>query len=352
MRTDDRALPTPASRVTWMLWALTLGSFLTTSSGATRSPFLLDMAHDLDTDLMAIANLMAAMSVTWGIASLVAGTASDRFGRKVILTGAIVLVGAAMGGIGLAGSYPAAVLWVLAGGVGGGSFMGTVFATVSDHVQPARRGSALGWVMTGQSVSLVLGVPLATLIGAQAGWRGAHLAFAALTVLVGLAMLLLVPRRGAFQATAREAAAAAPLETILTPRILALLSSGAAERVCFAAMTVYLATFLLSTYNVPLQGLAVALLLITLGNLVGNMLGGQLADRVRSRELLYGISLVATGLVGAATLALDARPGALRRPRIPLCAGELDRAAVVHGGAQRGAGGGARHRPRPERHLQ
>lgn len=284
-------------RVTLMLWALTLGSFLTTSSGATRSPFLLDMAHDLDTDLMAVANLMAAMSVTWGIASLVAGAASDRFGRKAILTAAIVLVGAAMGGIGLADSYLAAVIWVLAGGIGGGSFMGTVFATVSDHVQPARRGSALGWVMTGQSVSLVLGVPLATLIGAQAGWRGAHLAFAALTVLVGLAMLLLVPRRGAFQATAREAAAAAPLATILTPRILALLGSGAAERVCFAAMTVYLATFLLTTYTIPLEGLAVALLLVTLGNLLGNMLGGQIADRVRSRELFYNLSMVATGLV-------------------------------------------------------
>jgi DHA1 family inner membrane transport protein len=280
-----------------MLWALTLGSFLTTSSGATRSPFLLDMAHDLNTDLMAVANLMAAMSVTWGLASLVAGTASDRFGRKAILTGAIVLVGAAMGGIGLAESYAVAVLWVLAGGVGGGGFMGTVFATVSDHVLPARRGSALGWVMTGQSVSLVVGVPLATLIGAQVGWRGAHLAFAALTVLVGLTMLLLVPRRGAFQATAREAAAAAPLATIMTPRILGLLASGAAERVCFAAMMVYLATFLIVTYEVPLEGLAVALLLVTLGNLVGNMLGGQIADRVRSRELLYGLSMVATGLV-------------------------------------------------------
>jgi DHA1 family inner membrane transport protein len=280
-----------------MLWALTLGAFLTTSSGATRSPFLLDMARDLDTDLMAVANLMAAMSVTWGIASLVAGTASDRFGRKAILTAAIVLVGAAMAGIGVADSYTMAVLCVLAGGIGGGSFMGTVFATVSDHVQPARRGSALGWVMTGQSLSLVLGVPLATMIGAQAGWRGAHLVFSALTILVGLAMLLSVPRRGQYQASAREAAAAAPLQTIMTPRILALLSSGTTERVCFAAMSVYLATFLIATYQVPLEGLAVALLLITLGNLIGNVLGGQIADRVRSRELTYGLSLAVTGLI-------------------------------------------------------
>src|SRR3954466_15323768 len=178
MTTDVRA--TTARRVTLMLWALSLGTFLATSSGATRSPFLLDMARDLDTDLMAVANLMAAMSVTWGITSLIAGTTSDRLGRKVILTGAIVLVGAAMAGVGLAGSYPSAVLWVLAGGIGGGSFMGTVFATVSDHVTPARRGGALGWVMTGQSLSLVLGVPLATIIGSQAGWRGAHMAFAAM----------------------------------------------------------------------------------------------------------------------------------------------------------------------------
>jgi DHA1 family inner membrane transport protein len=294
MSLDDRAAVSD-KRVSLMLWALTLGAFLTTSSGATRSPFLLDMARDLDTDLMAVANLMAAMSVTWGITSLIAGTASDRLGRKVILTGAIVLVGLAMGGVGTAQSYTAAVLWVLAGGVGGGSFMGTVFATVSDHIAPGRRGSALGWVMTGQSLSLVLGVPITTLIGAQLGWRGAHISFAGLTVLVGLSMLLLVPRRGAYQASAREAAAAAPLKTILTPRILSLLISGVAERVCFAAMSVYLATFLISTYQVPLEGLALALLLVTLGNLVGNMAGGQLADRVRSRELLYGVSLVLTG---------------------------------------------------------
>jgi DHA1 family inner membrane transport protein len=301
MTVDGGSAATP-QRVTLMLGALTLGAFLTTSSGATRSPFLLDMAHDLDTDLMAVANLMAAMSVTWGITSLIAGTASDRLGRKAILTGAIVLVAVAMAGVGLAGSYSAAVLWVLAGGVGGGSFMGTVFATVSDHVPPARRGGSLGWVMTGQSLSLVLGVPLATIIGAQAGWRGAHLTFAGLTVLVGLAMLLLVPRRGAYQVTARDAAAAAPLKTIMTPRILSLLISGTTERVCFAAMSVYLATFLISTYGVPLEGLAVALLLVTLGNLVGNMVGGQLADRVRSRELLYAASLAVTGLVAVPLL--------------------------------------------------
>ena len=49
--------------------------------------------------------------------------------------------------------------------------MGTVFATVSDHVPRAQRGRALGWVITGQSLSLAVGVPLVTLLGALGGWR-------------------------------------------------------------------------------------------------------------------------------------------------------------------------------------
>ncbi|MCC7367774.1 MAG: MFS transporter [Chloroflexi bacterium] len=287
-----------ASRGVWlMIVVLTCGTFLATSSGTTRSPFLLDMAQDLGTDLPAVANLVAIMSVSWGIMSLVAGTLSDRVGRKNILVGAVIGVGAAMVGIGTAQTYPVAVFWALAGGIGGGSFMGTVFATVSDHVGPATRGRSLGWVMTGQSLSLVLGVPVATLIGAQIGWRGAHLTFAAATILVGLSILLVVPRRGQFQATAREAAAGAPLQTILRPRILSLLISGTTERVCFAAMSVYQATFLISTYHVSLDVLAGALLLVALGNLFGNMAGGQLADRVASREGMYGLSLVLTGLI-------------------------------------------------------
>lgn len=284
-------------RITLMLWALTAACFLTTSSGATRSPFLLDMARDLETDLTSVANLMAIMAVSWGIMSLVAGTVSDRVGRKPILVGAVIAVGVAMAGVGVARTYPEAVFWGLAGGVGGGSFMGTVFATVSDHVEPSGRGRSLGWVMTGQSLSLVLGVPISTLIGAQMGWRGAHIVFALITILVGLAMLALTPRRGRFQVTGREAAGAAPLQTILTPRVLALLISGTTERVCFAAMSVYFATFLIATYHVSLDVLAFVLLLVALGNLFGNMLGGQFADRLPSKEGFYGLSLVLTGVV-------------------------------------------------------
>ena len=123
----------------------------------------------------------------------------------------------------------------------------------------------------------------------------------------------------------------------MTPRILSLLISGTTERVCFAAMSVYLATFLIATYDVPLEGLAVALLLVTLGNLIGNMAGGQLADRVRSRELLYGVSLAVTGLIALPLLLWT--PGleiSIGLGFVYTLANAIGR-PVVHGGAERGA---------------
>jgi len=280
-----------------MLGSLSLAAFLASSSAVSRAPFLLDMARDLETDLTAVANLMSITSVSWGVISLVAGTASDRFGRKTILATAFMTLSVSIIGLALASSFLSAAAWSLLAGFGGGAFMGTVFATVADHVPGARRGRALGWIMTGQSLSLVLGAPLATLIGAQLGWRGAHVVQGVVSLLVGVALWLTVPRRGSFQASSREAAAAAPLRTVLEPRILSLLMAGTTERICYGAMAVYLATFLIATYSVALQELALALLLVTLGNLIGNVLGSQIADRTPSREVVFAGSLVLTAAV-------------------------------------------------------
>ena len=83
----DGSVATTPRRVTLMLWALTFGAFLTTSSGATRSPFLLDMAHDLDTDLMAVANLMAVKETVDDVLKL---TGRDQFAEFTLMDGSKV----------------------------------------------------------------------------------------------------------------------------------------------------------------------------------------------------------------------------------------------------------------------
>jgi predicted MFS family arabinose efflux permease len=279
-----------------MLVTLTVVTFLVNASATALAPFLLEIAQDLDTTLGPAANLIAVMSVSWGVVSVTAGAASDRIGRRPVLVAAVLTLGVARLGFTLSQSYGAAVMWQLLAGVGGGGFMGTVFATVSDRVAVTQHGRALGWVITGQSLSLVAGVPLVTLLGAFGGWRMAIAVQAGTMLVAAAAVWLSVPgRRGRAAALGRSHAR---LRGLLGTRILALLLASTMERTCFAAVAVYLSAFLLETYAIPMRSLALALALVALGNLAGNVLGGGLADRAVARPLVYAVTSILTGALG------------------------------------------------------
>jgi predicted MFS family arabinose efflux permease len=289
-----------------MLGTLSVVTFLVTGSAIALSPFLLHLARDLGASLAAVANLVALMSVSWGVVSVTAGAISDRVGRRPVLVAAVLALGASRLGLALSHDYVVATLWQLLAGVGGGGFMGTVFAAVSDRVPIAQRGRALGWVITGQSLSLVVGVPLVTLLGAVGGWRVAVAAHAGTALIAAVALWLAVPAVPAVGAAPDRARAG--LRGLVGTRIVALLLANTMERTCFAAMTVYLATFLLVTYGVAMEALALALGLVALGNLAGNLLGGWVADRVRARPLAFAVA--------SATTAVLALPLMLWRPGV------------------------------------
>jgi MFS transporter, DHA1 family, inner membrane transport protein len=278
------------------LVTLSVVTFLVTGSAIALAPFLLDVARDLGATLAAVANLVALMSVSWGVTSIIAGAASDRVGRRPVLVIAVLALGTARLGLAFSHGYAVAALWQLLAGVGGGGFTGTVFAAVSDRVPAAQRGRALGWVITGQSLSLVVGVPLVTLLGAFGGWRVAIAAQASTALIAAVAVWLAVPGGVAVPAAAGRPRAG--LRSQVGIRTLALLAASTMERTCFAAISVYLATFLIATYGVAMEALALALALVAMGNLAGNVLGGWLADRAVARPLVFAGASAMTGVLG------------------------------------------------------
>jgi DHA1 family inner membrane transport protein len=288
------------SRRLGLLVALSGAALLATATTVGISPFLLNIAADLNTDLIAAGNLVALQSLAWGAASVFAGAASDRLGRRPILVVGCLLLVVSGVGVALADSYAAVAIWRLIGGIGGGAYMGTVFATVSDHVPAAQRGRSLGWVVTGQSFALVLGVPVMTLAGAVWGWRGAVLGHA-LAMLVGaLGVWLAVPHALSRVSHARLSPRA--MARLVGPRVLALLLAGSTERVCYSVVAVFLPTYLLTRYTIEPGPLALGLSLVAMGNLAGNLLGGQLTDRLPATQLVVAGSLALAGLLAVPVL--------------------------------------------------
>ncbi|MFN8524315.1 MAG: MFS transporter [Chloroflexota bacterium] len=294
---------------------LAAATFVINVNATSLAPFLLQIADELAVGMLAAGILIAVSSVVWGTASAFSGALSDRFGRKPLLIGGLALLIVSPLGLASAQSYPAAVFWRVLSGVGGGTFMGSVFATVADRFPSERRGQALGWIVTGMSLSMVAGVPGVTFLGSLLGWRGA-IASQAVAIAAALVLVIMVVPGGVLDGRSRRSSSV-PLRQVLRPRVVALLLANTMERLCYAGVVVYLATFLIATYGLDYATLALILALVAIGNLAGNMVGGFLADHLPDRLLTAAGALVATGLLAWPLLGLE--PGIWISAGIGVC---------------------------------
>ncbi|HKQ26268.1 MAG TPA: MFS transporter [Burkholderiales bacterium] len=278
-----------------MLIALCAATFFVSSAGVSTAPFINLITRDLSTTLPAVAHLFSIQAFAWGVTSLVAGMVSARFGQRAILVSGILLMGVTRLGLAAADTYAAAVVWQILSGIGGGAFMGIVYAAVSEHASPGIRGRAMSWVITGQSLSLVIGVPLVTLLGAFGGWRGAVATHGVLVLVSAIAVRLATPPDP--PAIPHAERTKIPYTMLLKPKLIALLVAGTTERMCFAAIAIFLPAYLQFAYDATLGGLALVLALVAAGNLVGNIVGGRIADRTRSKARVFAIGSALTAVV-------------------------------------------------------
>lgn len=296
----------PSRSLPWaLIGAACLGSFAATSSGTTRAPFLLEMSHDLDVALPLVANLVSLTATAWGLTSAFGGWMSDVIGRRPILIAAPFALALTLVAQAAAGSFFWVAVWAAVGGGCAGAFTGVVFAEVSARVPDSQRGRALGWVMSGQSLTLVVGIPMAAALGSVFGWRGWLLCVAGLSIAAVISLFLTLGRGNAGHT--RPAGARPSMRAALSPKVLGLLGTGVAERICYGLAVVYFATFMQVTYHMSLLELALPLAVFALGNIAGTLLGGQLADRLRDRLLTFAVAMALSGV--AAVILFTWHPG-------------------------------------------
>jgi DHA1 family inner membrane transport protein len=290
------SVPVPSSRnLPWaLIGAACLGSFAATSSGTTRAPFLIDMAQDLGVAMPLVANLVSLTATAWGFTSALGGWMSDVVGRRPLLIASPFLLALTLAAQAGAGSFFWVAVWATLGGGCAGAFTGVVFAEVSGRVPDSQRGRALGWVMSGQSLTLVVGVPMAAAVGSLIGWRGWLLCVGALSLAACLSLVFTVGHGSAGHM--RGGARRPSLRAALSRRVLGLLGTGVAERICYGLAAVYFATFMQMTYGMSLLELAIPLAVFALGNVAGTVLGGQLADRLRDRLLTFAVAMASSAV--------------------------------------------------------
>ena len=148
--------------------------------------------------------LVSAYTLSAAVASVLCGLYVDRFDRKRAL---LFLYGGFAVSTLLCAAAPD-YAWLLAARSISGAFGGVagaaVYSIVGDIIPDARRGTAMGIVMTAFPISAVAGVPLGLTLANMFNWRAPFIFLAVVSTLVFFAAAWLLPRMDAHVAQARS----------------------------------------------------------------------------------------------------------------------------------------------------
>jgi MFS family permease len=130
---------------------------------------------------------------TWGVAQLATGALSDRWGRKWLIAGGMLLQAAALAAMVVwRGLGP----WIASGvalGVGTAMVYPTLLAVIGDVAHPAWRGSAVGVYRLWRDLGYAVGALLAGMLADLFGMGTAIAVVAALTAASGLLVAVRMP---------------------------------------------------------------------------------------------------------------------------------------------------------------
>ncbi|WP_299624973.1 MFS transporter [Pelagibius sp.] len=167
------------------------------------APMLTDMARDLGVGPAVIGRAVGAYGAGVALAALAAAPKLDLWSRRPTLIAAMAALALALLAVAFAANGWELAVAMGACGLAAGIILPSIYALAADLTPQVLRARAVGRVITGWSLALVLGVPLAALLSDQLGWRGAFVAMAGLAALSALSFLTLPARpRSAGQAGA------------------------------------------------------------------------------------------------------------------------------------------------------
>ncbi|MCB9676910.1 MAG: MFS transporter [Alphaproteobacteria bacterium] len=283
----------PPANEAVILGALFILNFVSTSQVMIVAPILPRIATELAVPEAWLGTLISAYGLMAGIASLLAGPFSDRYGRRAILLVGTGWMAVALGLHGLASTYASLLAVRALAGVAGGILGGVAVAYVGDWFPYERRGWANGWVMSGFALGQVLGIPLGAVLAQIAGFRAPFLVFA-----VGMVATFVLVWRGVPQPpvpTSERLSLGAALGTYasLLARVPTA-SATASYLLTFTGVGLYLAylpTWLEDAFDVSGTPVAGMFLCGGLAAVVVNPLAGKASDRVGRKSLILASCL-------------------------------------------------------------
>ncbi|GAA2244659.1 MFS transporter [Promicromonospora sukumoe] len=285
------APPVDQRRAAVALIALSVSAFTFVTAENLPGGLLTLIAPDLGRSTSEVGLLVSAYAAVVVLASLPLSRLTRRFPRRWVLaaTTAVCTVGTLWSAVAIGYGDLMAARMVTA--LGQALFWSVVTPAAASLFAPAVRGKMIARLAIGNSLAPLLGVPLGTFVGQQAGWRTAFLVFSAVSLLACLAMAIAMPDVDAEQSGTARGTHPSMRRFVVLMVVTVLLVTGGFMMITFVTQ------FLLETAGFPDRYLSALLLGQGAAGLTGTLLIGQVLDRRPWQTVLVALGLLTAALV-------------------------------------------------------
>jgi MFS transporter, DHA1 family, inner membrane transport protein len=284
--------PYSPARITLIIFSLAMGGFGIGTGEFAIMGLMPGVAADLGVTEPQVGHLISAYALGVVVGAPILAIGGARLYRRHLLI--LLMSFYALGNIAsaLAPGYGSLLVFRFIACLPHGAYFGVAALVAASLVPFNKRAKVVSLVMMGLTFALLIGNPLATILGQHLDWRYAFGFVGAVAALTGLMIVLFLPLN-------RQEERQSPFSEIRAfnrPEIwypLAIGSIGFAGMFCVFS---YLAPTLLEVTGVDPFWIPIALAVFGLGGFVGNILGGWLFDRLQFRSvgwmLLWSISML------------------------------------------------------------
>ena len=275
-----------------LLGSMSFAIFLTVTAVAMPGPLLVDLSSALGTTVPVAGQLVTIAAATWAVTAVMVGPFSDAYGRKPMLLLGTCLLASGSLGIGLAPSFAVATGFSVLVGMGGGMVPPTCIALAGDIFPETRRPMSIAILTMAPGMSIVLGVPLAAVLGDFAGWR---ISFVALALALALATVLLLTLIPDHRPQTTRLDLVSRLRWVATfPVTWYIAATNIMARIAWGVIVTFFPVFLIVTYGLETAEVALPVAVVALWATAAPLLGGRRGRARRRAPVTAALLLEAT----------------------------------------------------------
>jgi DHA1 family inner membrane transport protein len=280
-----------ASHFRLAVLALALGGFAIGTTEFVTMGLLPQIADGVGVSIPSAGHVISAYALGVVVGAPVIAIFGAKLPRRALLIGLMAAYAGFNVVSAMASSYGVLFVARFLDGLPHGAYFGVASLVAADLAMPGRRGRAVASVMLGLSVANVVGVPAATWLGQQAGWRSAYVATAAIAALTIALILVFVPScPGNPAATGRR-----EMLFFRNGQAMLTLLAGAVGFGGLFAVYSYIAPIVTDVAGLSESAVPVFTAAFGVGMVAGTWLAGPLAEWSVFKSLIW--SGIASGLV-------------------------------------------------------